>query len=239
MALHCVYSFQELYQMAKFKLDVLIADDHKLVRDGIRYTLLANNRSGRFGKIHEASSGRSAIMKARKNHYDIILLDITFPDISGIEVATEILRKKPDSRIISLTMHGGDFEVRSMIKAGVMGYVLKNTRPKVINEAIKKVMEGENYFCEEVAKQIKTRKYRVLEQRGASAAVFEGKTTKRQRQILKMVAQGMTNEEIGQELSLRKRTVDTHRQALLDRFGVHNTAGLITAAYRLGYLEKN
>ena len=139
-----MYTFQKKDRMVKHKLDILIADDHKLVRDGIRYTLVANNRKGRFGRIHGASTGKDAIRKAARNCYDIILLDITFPDISGIEVASAILRKNPDARIISLTMHSGDFEIRSMIKAGAVGYILKNTRPEIINEAIEKVMKGES-----------------------------------------------------------------------------------------------
>jgi len=218
------------------RLDILIADDHKLVRHGIRYTLKLNNPKDYFGCIHQASTGKETIIMARRRAYDLILLDITFPDISGIEVAAEILRRKPDTKIISLTMHDGEFEIRAMIKTGVKGYLLKNTTPEVLNQAIKAVMKGKNFYSKEVALILNADIAAEPENGYPLDFVLTQRITKRQRQILTMMATGMTNEEISKTIGLHRRTVDGHRQRLLERFNVKKTTELIFIASKLGYV---
>ncbi len=219
-------------------LRILISDDHKLVRDGIRYTLRRIYSKRQIGWIHESSSGLETIRKIRKYTYDVVLLDIAFPDISGIEVAAEIMRIRPKSNIITLTMHDGNFEIRSMFKAGAKGYLLKSTRPDVIKKAISTVVSGKKYISAEVKRIMGTGKYHKMEKAEPKRKDAKRKITPRQQQILQLIAQGFTNEEMAERLRLKKRTIETHRFALQNRLGVRNMAELLGLAFKLGYIKR-
>ena len=133
------------------KIKILIADDHKLVRTGIRYTLTGGENASSIERIDEVVNGREAVERVKIFAYDIVLMDINMPELDGIRATTEIVRNNSNVKIIALSMHSDDYEIRSMIKAGAKGYLLKNTGSEVLSEAIKTVLKGGKYYSNEVA----------------------------------------------------------------------------------------
>lgn len=211
-------------------IKILIADDHKLVRTGIRFTLESSNPKGTLAKFDEASNGYEALQLASVNEYDIILMDINMPEMDGIAATQTILKATPNKNIIAISMHDEEYQVRKMIDAGARGYLLKNTGPEILNAAIQTVIRGGQYFSNEVAVKLmqipgKKEHEPVIRKTDARTAL-----SKREQEILIMIANELTNEEIAAQLSISKRTVDTHRQNMINKLQVKNTAGLIKYA---------
>lgn len=123
-------------------IKILIVDDHKLVRTGICYTLKASEYSHLIDRIDEVTNGKEAIERSKVFAYDIILMDINMPEMDGIIATAEIIKENKKANIIALSMHSDDYEIRSMIKAGAKGYLLKNTGSEVLADAIRTVLEG-------------------------------------------------------------------------------------------------
>ncbi|MBI3133444.1 MAG: response regulator transcription factor [Bacteroidetes bacterium] len=211
-------------------LKILIADDHKLVRTGIRFTIESSNAKGTLAKFDEASNGYEALQLATVNEYDIILMDINMPEMDGIAATHEILKNTPNKNIIAISMHDEEYQVRKMIEAGARGYLLKNTGPEILNAAIQTVIRGGQYFSNEVAVKL----MHIAGKRESSEPLTRSSQkiplSKREQEILTMIANELTNEEIAEKLSLSKRTVDTHRQNMINKLQVKNTAGLIKYA---------
>jgi DNA-binding NarL/FixJ family response regulator len=214
-------------------LKVLIADDHKIVRVGIRYTLESSNSAGFIAKYDEASNGYEAVQLASVYLYDIIFLDINMPEMDGITAARQIMSTTKNRNIIAISMHDEEYQVREMMNAGVRGYLLKNTGPEILNAAIDAVLKGGHYFSNEVALKLmqlsgSPKTPGALTQNDRN----EVKLSKREIEILVMIANEQTNEEIAQTLSLSKRTVDSHRQNMINKLNLKNTAGLIKYAIK-------
>ncbi len=219
----------------KNSIKILIVDDHKLVRNGINYTLLHSNEVGFIDRIDEAINGSEAYELAMAFDYDIILMDINMPELDGIKATKKILKERPKSKIIAISMYNEDYEIRSMIRAGAEGYLLKNTGSEILNAAIKAVLEGSKYYSNEVALRLmepKEKMKRKKEMKLQNEAIL----TKREAEVLTLIANEMTNDEIGSELGLSKRTIDSHRQNIITKLHVKNTAGLIKYAIREGYV---
>ena len=219
------------------KIKILIADDHKLVRTGIRYTLTGGENANFIDRIDEVVNGKEAVERAKIFSYDVILMDINMPEMDGIRATSQIIRENNDSKIIALSMHSDDYEIRSMIKAGAKGYLLKNTGSEVLAEAIRTVLDGGKYYSNEVALKlmepysgdlsIDKRNSNRIDKRKISL-------TRRELEVLRLIASEFTNEEIARKFELSKRTIDSHRQNILSKLQVKNTAGLIKYAIRLG-----
>lgn len=219
------------------KLKILIADDHKLVRTGIRYTLTVGDNVNFVERIDEVVNGKEALERSKIFSYDIILMDINMPEMDGIKATSAIMRENPQTKIIALSMHSDDFEIRSMIKAGAKGYLLKNTGSEVLADAIRTVMDGGKYYSNEVALKL------MEPYNGESATEKKAPTrldkrkislTRREIDVLRMIASEYTNDEIAKKFDLSKRTIDSHRQNILSKLQVKNTAGLIKYAIKLG-----
>lgn len=222
------------------KIKILLVDDHKLVRNGIKYTLESGGISNRISEIHEAVNGEEAIKKAIVSNYDIIFMDINMPEKDGIKATKEIVRNDKFTKIIALSMFDEDFEIRSMLKAGASGYLLKNTGPEILEEAINTVLNGGKYYSNDVAlKLMEPYNETTLDQekiKRASISKTENVLSKRELEVLTLIASELTNEEIGIKLNLSKRTVDSHRQNIINKLQVKNTAGLIKYAFKLGLI---
>jgi DNA-binding NarL/FixJ family response regulator len=209
-------------------INLLIADDHQMVRDGIKVMLQSKKDVFQF-VIDEAENGEEAIKKVSKKSYDVILMDYRMPDMSGAETTENILRTQPRIKILALSNYDELPYVERMIAAGAKGYVLKNIEPTQLLVAIKTIMEGNTYYSNEVSTKL-------LDSQGKKAVshiLEKHGLTKRELEVLRMIAQEMTNEEIAEKLFVGKRTVDTHRQNLLNKLHARNTVGLIKAAYKL------
>ncbi len=202
---------------------LLIIDDHKVVREGLKYIL---NQSQRFDfKIDEAENANEALVRLSSFSYDIILMDIKLREESGIDLTRQILGKYPEVLILALSMHDEESVIREMLDAGAKGYVLKNIGSEELEKAFLTIMGGDSYFSNEVSQKLMNPE-RVDR---ASYEFARGKMliTKRERQILQLISEELTNEEISVKLGLSKRTIDSHRQKMLVKLGLKNTAGLI------------
>ena len=209
-------------------LSVLIVDDHKIVRDGLKVMLSSFKQTLRFD-IDEADSGEKALRKISRKQYQLVIIDYHMPGLTGAETILRILRYQPDMKILALSNYDELPLVQSMMESGAKGYILKNIEPSQMLLAIKTVLEGKEYYSNEVA-------MRIIEEvkTGNTTSLGVGKElTNRELEILKLIILELTNEEIAQKLCIAKRTVDSHRQNLLNKLNAKNTVGLIKAAYKL------
>lgn len=222
------------------KIKILLVDDHKLVRNGIKYTLESGRTASSIERIDEATNGDEAITKCKVINYDIIFMDINMPEKDGIAATREIVRNDKFTKIIAISMYNEDFEIRSMLKAGAVGYLLKNTGTEILDEAIKTVLAGGKYYSNDVAIKLMEpyNEDNLTKEKIARKSITSEHSilTKRELEVLAMIASELTNEEIADRLKLSKRTVDSHRQNIINKIQVKNTAGLIKYAFKLGII---
>jgi DNA-binding NarL/FixJ family response regulator len=210
-------------------IEILIVDDHKMVRDGIR-TMLESQEERISFSIEEAETGEVALDLVSKKEYDIVLMDQQLPGISGSEVVLKMVKLRPEIRVLAVSNYDEFAYISDMLKSGAKGYVLKNIGPDELFKAIETIMDGKNYYANDVA--IKLINVNSIQQINSNNEKLNGLSS-RELEVLKMIASELTNEEIAQKLSVAKRTVDSHRQNLLNKLKVKNTAGLIN------YVHKN
>jgi two-component system response regulator NreC len=211
---------------------IVLADDHRLVLDGLRSLI---EKVEDFQVVAEATNGKQLVDILKALPADIALVDIDMPIRSGLEAIREINREGMSVKCIALTMHKERGMVQKVMQAGAFGYVLKNIDQEDLIAIIRKVGKGAKVLDEEVetiltggAHQSKA-SYQHIE--------ISNELTEREVEILTMIAQGLSNKEIGEALFISHRTVDTHRTNLMKKLDVHNIAGLIRYAIRSGYVE--
>lgn len=212
-------------------INVLIIDDHKMVRDGLKMMLVAMKKCFRF-RIAEASSGEDALRKISRENFELVIIDYQLPGISGVETIHRTLRFRPATKILVLSHYDELPCIQAMMDAGARGYVLKSIEPGELQNAITTVLQNNIYFSNTAAlKLIESQKEVTVKQLQEKSQL-----TPRQLEILQWIAEELTTDEIAQKLSLSKRTVDTHRQNLINKLQVKNTVGLVKAAIRLNLL---
>jgi DNA-binding NarL/FixJ family response regulator len=209
-------------------LRVLIVEDHALVRAGFRALL---ERLPQVEVVAEASDGHQALHLVDVHRPDIVLLDITMPRLSGIEVATRVAKQYPHIRIIMLSMHANEEYVWEALHAGASGYLLKDSDPAELKLAIEAMARGQPYLSPAVSKYVLAG----YVQRGGETSQVE-QLTPRQREILQLIAEGHTTHAIAGLLNISAKTVETHRSKLMDRLGLHDITGLVRFAIRRGLL---
>jgi len=198
-----------------------IVDDHYMVIEGIR-SLLQNEKSVEW--MGHAMNAASCLAFLNKELPDVILMDINLPDISGIDLCKEVKTKYPSVFIIGLSTFNQQSFIQKMMDNGASGYVLKNATQEEITSAIETVMKGKTYLSEEASNTLR-------KENGTNIVL-----TRREKEVLELIADGMTNAEIAQKLFISVTTVDTHRKNLLAKFETKNTAALIKIAVSRGYL---
>jgi DNA-binding NarL/FixJ family response regulator len=209
-------------------ISVLIVDDHKIVRDGIRNMLNSKSDSRNFD-ISLAQNGEEALELIFQKDYDIIFMDHQMPGLSGSDTIRRALIKKPDLKFLTISNYDEPILITEMLRAGSNGYVLKNIDTDELILAIDTILLGKKYFANDVANKM------ITVEMASTTIDSEGKKesiSKREMEILIMIANEYTNEQIAEKLNIAKRTVDSHRQNLLNKLNVRNTAGLIHYAYR-------
>lgn len=211
---------------------VLLADDHALVRAGIR--ALLQNIAG-ISVVGEASDGREALRLIGKYHPDVVLMDITMPEMNGLEVVTRMSAEFPDVHVIILSMHTGEEYVLQALRAGVQGYLLKGARAAELELAVTAVARGETYFSPAASKHLADQ-IQKTEQNTAMPNPLE-RLTPRQREILQLVAEGNTTKEIAIKLDISTKTVEMHRAQLMERLGIYDIPGLVRYAIRTGMIS--
>ncbi len=210
---------------------VLIADDHAVVRAGIRLLI---DRQEDMEVIGEAGDGWQAVEQATSLRPDLVLLDVTMPGLNGLEVASELRRAVPDVRLLVLTMHDDEAYLRQFLQAGVSGYILKKAADTELVAAVRAVVRGETYIYPSLTGVLVDRfldKPEVTKERGS-----HGKLTARETEILQLVAQGYTSQQIGDRLSITVNTVQTHRAHIMEKLELKGRAELVRYALARGLL---
>lgn len=211
------------------KTSVLIADDHAVVRDGLRAILEA---TGTATVVGVAGSGREAIEQARALRPEVVLMDIAMPDLNGIEATERLRRALPDVKVIILSMHATSEHVFRALRAGALGYLVKESAGSEVVEAVRAVAAGRRYLSQRIADLVVDGYLRGHDDSHRESPI--DRLSEREREVLQLVAEGNSSAEIGKLLFLSPKTVDTYRSRLMAKLGVSNLAGLIRFAVEHG-----
>lgn len=209
------------------KLSILIVDDHRLLRDCMRSNL---QKDETIFEIFEAETAQDAIQKASTSCPDVVIMDVNLPDMNGMEATRQILKHNPEIKVMGLTMHVAKPYVMGMMRAGATGFLTKMCSAKELSYAIHRIYSGQTYVCEEVIDIV--REIVVSPIQGPERN--ENKLTRRESQILKLISEGMKNNEIGKTLNISTRTVEKHRESILNKTGVKSVAELTKLAIKKG-----
>ena len=210
---------------------VLIADDHAIVREGIRQVLAADDASS-FEVVGEAANGREAVRLARTLRPDVVVLDLSMPELSGLDAAAEIREAVPEASILVLSIHDHEEYVLQSVRAGAQGYLRKDSTPAELRSAIRTIYEGGSVFSAPAARTLSSalRGERVEQEQRDRLGVL----TAREREVLVEIARGRTNKEIGAHFGISVRTVESHREALMRKLGIRGAAALTRFAVDCG-----
>lgn len=211
---------------------ILIIDDHQLIIDGLSAFIKSDNSLEFVGS---GNDGDEALKLVEVLRPDIVLMDIEMPKISGIQASEEIKRNFPEVKIIIISMHHEKGLVKKLLERGIDGYLLKNSSHQEVLEAIAKVKNGKKYFSEDVTLTLLGSDEN-SDKIATNFAILD-ELTEREVEILKLIAEGKTNKEIGDQLNISHRTVDTHRTNLMKKLEVNNVAGLIRLAFKNGLIN--
>lgn len=214
-------------------LKILIADDHQVTREGIKQILLL--QKGFLPEIDEAKNGCEAIALSRQSGYDVIIMDIQMPETDGIEATEAILRINKKARILALSMFDEKHYILSIVRAGAMGYILKNTGAEEIIKAVETVASGKKYFSSEVSlTMMEPYLNDILSHEPANTIDYKRILSKREKEILKIMINEADINIISERLNISRRTVENHKYRMMEKLGVKNSVELI----RLAIAEK-
>lgn len=208
---------------------ILLVDDHALVRAGIR--ALIEGKPG-IEVIAESGDGDEALRIIGESHPNLVLLDITIPSINGFEVLEQITKQYPQTRVIILTVHEGTEYAMRALRAGAAGYLPKSAATIELEDAITAVAQGGTYLSHDISQKTLFE----YAQARTPQDLLESLTT-RQREILKLIAEGQSTKEIGSNLNISVKTVESHRAKLAEKLGIHDVAGLVRFAIRMGLIQ--
>lgn len=206
---------------------ILLADDHSLFRAGV-HALLSSVPGVKV--VGEADTGRKALEMVRAHTPDVVLMDIAMPEMNGLETTTRVTKEFPGVRVIVLSMHAGEEYVMQALRAGACGYLLKDAATSELELAVRAVARGETYLTPTISKRV-IDDY-LMRTTGSQGPVDQ--LTKRQREILQLIAKGYTSKEMAQMLNLSPKTIETHRTQLMKQLDIHDVAGLVRYAIRVG-----
>ncbi len=212
------------------KVKVLVVDDHDIVREGIKMVL---DSDPELSVVGVASSGEEAIEKVRELEPNVVVMDIGMPGLSGFEATRRIRQSNPDVQVLALTVHDSEAYVFQMLQAGATGYVVKRAPADEVIQAVKRAYHGESVLHPSVAKLL-IRDYLSRVERGEEASYDT--LSDREREILKLIAEGKTNKEIAELLFLSVKTVQAHRANLMRKLGMHDRTELVKYAIRKGII---
>jgi DNA-binding NarL/FixJ family response regulator len=214
------------------KIRVLIADDHTIVREGIRMILAIHDD---IEVIGEAANGIEAIEKTAKLSPDVVLMDIAMPGLGGLEAALEILKTHPQSKVLVLTQYDDIEYIYRFLKAGAVGYVLKKAAGSELVTAVRAVYQGKSFIDPSVAEKV-IQGFVGTSQSGSEEDRYE-KLSDREKQVLKLIAEGQTMQQIADGLVLSIKTIMTHRTNIMEKLSIHNRTELIKYAIRKGLVR--
>ncbi len=210
-------------------IKILLADDHKLFREGLKL-LIERNPSMKV--IAEADDGREAINLAGKLKPDLIIMDVRMPEIGGMEATVTIKEEYPEIKIVALSMHSDKRFIKGMLKAGALGYMLKDNAFEEVIDCIKNVVAGKLHLCSRIT-EILARDFSDISSEGAE----ENKLSPREIEILKLIAEGLGTKQIAASLGVSTKTVETHRRRLMSKLKIYNIADLTKYAIKEGIVQ--
>lgn len=217
------------------QITVLLADDHAIVRQGLSALLSAD---GHFRMVGQARTGREAVEMALTLLPDVILMDIAMPVLNGLEATRQILAANPEAKVVILSAHSDDEYIERMRSAGVAGFLEKQTSAEILTKAIREVASGKLFFSPSIAKRLAAAVDRPRDRKGMLKA-NGNRLTARESEVLQLVAEGLANKQVAASLGISIKTVEKHRQNLMDKLNIHDTAGLTRYAISAGVIESS
>lgn len=216
-------------------INVLLAEDHQIVREGLRAML---NLEPDIKVVAEAENGRQAVELVTKVRPDVVVMDIAMPLLNGMEATRQILQAFPGTKILILSAHSDDAYVAMVMAIGASGYLIKQTAAHVLPEAIRAVHQGKTFFSPIIAKRRNHQKQKDRDQ-GELPGKAVPTLSAREMEVLQLIAEGKANKETADELHISVKTVEKHRQSLMDKLNIHDTAGLTRYAISMGIIENS
>ncbi|MBN1796534.1 MAG: response regulator transcription factor [Sedimentisphaerales bacterium] len=207
---------------------VMIADDHKITRQGL-CSLLGKKTD--IEVIAEAQNGRNAVELAKKLHPDVIIMDVSMPDLNGVEASKQIIQDNNNVKIIALSMHSDSLFVSEMLKSGASGYLLKDCAFEELEQAIRTVLDGKAYLSPSISGVVVEDYLHRLSKTGLDNVQV---LTDREREVLQLLAEGKSTKQIALKLHISAKTVETHRRQIMNKLDIHTVAGLTKYAIRKG-----
>jgi len=216
-------------------ITVLLADDHIIVRQGLRALLMTEDDIEIVG---EADNGRQAVELARELMPDVVVMDIAMPVLNGLEATRQLTRTVPSTRVLILSSYSDDEYVQQLMEAGAAGYLVKQTAANELVKAIREAKNGNAFFSPLIAKRLRDRCRDVLAGGPAPKRRPDYLTT-REAEVLQLIAEGRANKQIAAELYISIKTVEKHRQQVMNKLGIHDVAGLTRHAIAKGVIESS
>jgi len=213
------------------KITVLLSDDHAIFREGLRLLLEATDD---IDVVGEADNGATAVEEARRLQPDVVLMDTAMPLLNGVEAARRIAREVPATKVLFLSTYSDDQHVQQAVEAGATGYVMKETASKDLLRGVREASGGNAFFSPPIAlRLLNQRQNRTLESPSKAAPAL----TQRQTEVLKLIAEGYPNKRMARLLALSVKTIEKHRQSLMDKLDIHEAATLTRYAVASGAVE--
>ena len=217
------------------RITVLLAEDHQIVREGFR-SLLKHEPD--IEVVAEAETGREAVRLARKLRPEIVVMDIAMPLLNGLEATRQICRALPGTRVLILSAHSDDVYVEQTMGLGAAGFLVKQSSSHVLVTAIRAVQKGEAFFSPSITRRFLGRSQKSLDRSGRPNRK-SNRLSPREIEVLQLIAEGKVNKQVAAELGVTFKTVDKHRQHLMAKLNIHDTAGLTRYAISAGIIESS
>lgn len=217
------------------KITVLLAEDHEIVREGFR-CLLSHEHD--IEVVGEAETGRQAVQLTRKLRPAVVVMDIAMPLLNGLEATRQIRKACPATRVLILSAHSDDAYIEQVEELGAAGFLLKQTSSHVLAAAIREIQKGHTFFSPAVSKRMQHRSKEPGGSRGPSKKSYN-RLSSREAEVLQLIAEGKPNKQVAAELGVSFKTIDKHRQHLMAKLNIHDTAGLTRYAISAGIIESS
>ena len=217
------------------RITVLLAEDHEIVREGFR-SLLKSERD--IEVVGEAATGRQAVELTRKLRPAVVVMDIAMPLLNGLEATRQIRKACPATRVLILSAHSDDAYIEQVEALGAAGFLLKQTSSHVLASAIREIQKGSTFFSPAISKRMMGRSKNPAAQGGQSKKSFN-RLSSREVEVLQLIAEGKPNKQVAAELGVSFKTIDKHRQHLMAKLNIHDTAGLTRYAISAGIIESS
>lgn len=217
-------------------ITVLLAEDHMIVREGLRALLKLEDD---IEVIGEAEDGRQAVELTRSLHPEVVVMDIAMPLLNGLEATRQILKAAPDTKVLILSAHSDDAYVVQVIALGAAGYLIKQTAAHVLPKAIREVKKGSTFFSPAISKRLHQRQQKYKNDAELHAEKLVPQLSSREMEVLQLIAEGKPNKETAAQLGISIKTVEKHRHTLMEKLNIHDTAGLTRYAISAGIIESS